>query len=827
LARRQLGEAAGFACVAANASNGALDTEAAPIVSSSADIVNIERWLRGREKAAAFMTSRLVFEDMPIQVMDAYVSGTVGSSDAGGNAGAILLEASRALQNVSTNFRGTTSPIAAATAQMGGLRNQLNKIDKGQAVLAAQAELDQINNARAILQTTSSIFGAITDPSALFNAGVNATFDAAIAAKKGEINDIQMSIAGNDRIDQYLKTSEVLRSALEDQRNAVSAVRNSALDLQRALKQYSALRSQILGNIERAKGSGAWKCDVTVSQVTVTKECRSYVNAVLNARYSGTAERYKIALKAARVAAYYARRAIEQRLGVRLQSFNRDMGPLDAPRKWASKICQMRGVDFTKLKNEAVDPADKKAWLVSIGREYADNFVGDYVDLLVQFVEQYNVNYPTQDGSDTLLLSMREDITRKSNSCEKQSINRLLLSENMGLAIDGPEPMLGQWQQHKCLATDTKCIKARPWLRPGIAVSDPLAIDNGAWLATRAPNVAPTPEQGIAMPSGYVSQAVALPAGPYILSFQDSAVDLAGAITAAVVGPYRVSILNDIGEVILTNVFTPAPGVGGVTSIYTQRTLSFTVPSNGTYRIAFAAAATPGQNGSVVVYQPQLERDSGNGRTSYQATDAQGLTRSSDCASTPKDLRNAFNRVCDPTKKELCYYESKKVFTMNTQTQSINGYSLAAKVASNNFNYRHVDFALNLVGNGVRNCDENPSPGCYSAGSIDYDLVHEANQVPILNYNGEPTRFDFGEGAIRHGKALTTERYLTFPLSAADTGLLASTGVTKTELRGRPLDGRYRIRIYDNPALRWSNLEDVQLMIRYRYWTKVVSPSRP
>jgi hypothetical protein len=245
------------------------------------------------------------------------------------------------------------------------------------------------------------------------------------------------------------------------------------------------------------------------------------------------------------------------------------------------------------------------------------------------------------------------------------------------------------------------------------------------------------------------------------------------------------------------------------------------------YRIAFAAAANPGQDGSVIIYSPQLERNAGNGITPYQSTDAQGLTRASNCASSPKDLRNAFNRVCDPKANIGCYYESKRVFLINSVNQTVNGYSLAAKLAANNYNYRHVDFALNLVGSSVKNCDENPSPGCYSAGSIDYDLVHEANQVPIANYDGELTRFDFGEGAIRHGKALTSEKYLSLPLTSGDTGALASTGFTKTELRGRPLDGRYRIRIYDNPALRWNNLEDVQLMVRYRYWTKVVSPSRP
>ena len=38
---------------------------------------------------------------------------------------------------------------------------------------------------------------------------------------------------------------------------------------------------------------------------------------------------------------------------------------------------------------------------------------------------------------------------------------------------------------------------------------------------------------------------------------------------------------------------------------------------------------------------------------------------------------------------------------------------------------------------------------------------------------------------------------------------------------GRPLEGNYTLRIYDTEGLDWDKLEDVQLVLNYRYWTRL------
>jgi hypothetical protein len=64
------------------------------------------------------------------------------------------------------------------------------------------------------------------------------------------------------------------------------------------------------------------------------------------------------------------------------------------------------------------------------------------------------------------------------------------------------------------------------------------------------------------------------------------------------------------------------------------------------------------------------------------------------------------------------------------------------------------------------------------------------------------------------------------PIASADQSLLQQPGILKPELRGRPLDGTYSLRIYDSPALRWEKLDDVQIVFKYRYWSRIATPGQ-
>ena len=71
---------------------------------------------------------------------------------------------------------------------------------------------------------------------------------------------------------------------------------------------------------------------------------------------------------------------------------------------------------------------------------------------------------------------------------------------------------------------------------------------------------------------------------------------------------------------------------------------------------------------------------------------------------------------------------------------------------------------------------------------------------------------------IEHGKALAAEKTLTNPPSGSDTTLMNP--YMKGEYEGRPLTGLYTLRIWDRPELRWEQIQDIQLLWKYHYWTR-------
>ena len=148
-----------------------------------------------------------------------------------------------------------------------------------------------------------------------------------------------------------------------------------------------------------------------------------------------------------------------------------------------------------------------------------------------------------------------------------------------------------------------------------------------------------------------------------------------------------------------------------------------------------------------------------------------------------------------------------------------NGTSLAGKLAAGNFNYRHIDVAMNVVGTGVLDCTGTGSPDCFGSGFLQYDLTDDGSNIGVLGFDKQYRSFDFGSAVISRGKAVTAERYLTTPLGSSDQALIGQ--VQQVQFRGRPMDGVYNLRIYDTPALHFDQVQDVQLILSYHYWSQV------
>jgi len=138
--------------------------------------------------------------------------------------------------------------------------------------------------------------------------------------------------------------------------------------------------------------------------------------------------------------------------------------------------------------------------------------------------------------------------------------------------------------------------------------------------------------------------------------------------------------------------------------------------------------------------------------------------------------------------------------------------------AKGNFNYRHKTVSVNIVGTGVKKCENSQFPSsCYGSNFLQYSIRHEG-PFEVRNHEGEMYDAPLFMGRIQQGKALMAERYLSNPMSSADRSLISD--FTSGQLWGRPLDGGYTLRVYDADGLDWDAVEDVQIVLDYRFWTR-------
>jgi len=141
-------------------------------------------------------------------------------------------------------------------------------------------------------------------------------------------------------------------------------------------------------------------------------------------------------------------------------------------------------------------------------------------------------------------------------------------------------------------------------------------------------------------------------------------------------------------------------------------------------------------------------------------------------------------------------------------------------IAPNNFNYRLRSVAANIVGTDVLDCSKSGTPWTCEANTwLSYDLKQQGD-VRIRNHHKDYSvrSFSIPTGRISGGNALVAEQIISKPISGAHQSALQQ--FYKTSLMGRPLQGTYELKIYDADALEWDNIEDIQLVLGYHYWTR-------
>jgi hypothetical protein len=824
-------------------------------VGTEGDLVRFRRWLGQLSVAVQVRAGQDYAQDVPLRAVQDQLSNQVTRGSLGGSHGDTLVALENNLAAVGSDWVSLVNQLADLNNDLAMTHQRIKTEDDN-----ANGKIKQLNFAidQAIIERANQVVQGIAQIVSknviggignIVSGGEGLGVDiGSLEAQIQAVKDDQGNVIAQDLLDLTKRATDTvtaLEKTLTALRTDVNNVTTNGQDLHGQEEQAAYLAAQALGADYVTAADG--------TQTSIP------LNTVLRRQFDGTRNRYLSALNDAKGLAFIARRAIEQRLGVSMSDMHDAVGPLDPPATWADSVCHMTGINYTALQGvgasvSADAGADGAAVVLDPATgggdydrsqidAYADGFIGDYVAKLQNFVDYYNIQYPSHQADDMAVLSVREDFLPKPPACMRTGANLLYYSSQLQMleVDDAAGHGTPGWQYTPCESA-TKCLYAsatpyEPYDLPPLdairghvtqlvdqAASQGAGATSGSDAGADGSAGAPDPRVRVipGAPPGLIVQAVRLDPGAYVLSWWDQARTADPLSDGGLDTQAYVANVFDASWNALVNYSDPAYVPVTMPDWSTRRVLAFSVQQSGVYYVGFGASAVGAPAGAVAISGVQLEATKSNGNpTAYIDT---GYTRdaySSVCpAPSAADLQNAFTRRCDDP-SGACYYELNHPLAIDSVALQTGQSPLAGKIAQGNFNYRHLYAALNLVGTGVHSCPDGSSPSCYGSAYIEFSLDHAAEDVPILDWTKTPHYFDFRTGRVSHGKALAAERYITVPLGSDDQSLITQPGIQRIELQGRPLDGRYHLRIWDNPALRWDRLQDVQIVLQYRYWSRV------
>ena len=656
-------------------------------------------------------------------------------------------------------------------------------------------------------------------------------------------------------------------------RAQLASLRQHQLAAQQNLAKYQSLQAE--AREAAAIASGAREV------IDENGQARPIPLNVVNDRLEeGNYRRYQQALVRAKQAAFYARRAFEQKIGMPMTAIFGKVSGYDAPSNWIDSVCRTTGMNYKDFRSQS-DPdggLSQNDWDKAQVGAYADSWIGDYLSKFRSYTEALLVQYPFTSGDDVALLSMRTQLLGTARGCTEPTRNRVTYSgslDRIGAAVTNEpfRPVIG-WQVHPCSSGALGCLQAKnsalvnlpamgdagasvqrddvTWIQElsntttvvaldgGVAdagvrdggVRDGGVVDAGTTPAVDAGGAisgtyGATPGVAADWPKGWISQATALAVGHYRVTFKDLALDAAGNPASSGV-PFAVAVfgVDSWGSAAVSpQSFTPSIA-------WTDRAVHFTLSSPGAVRVAFRASVEGSlQLGSVALANVQIERldasSSNAAAVVYQRTQGSLTVPINYC--NPQDsqrFRELFTHDCE--RDGRCYWELATPFRIPVSLLSKADLDEGTP-GRKRYNHRLGQMALNVVGSGVRDCTGVDDYGtCASAQTLDYTLEHDGTGAELWGldspvFRAGPYPFDFGLASLS-GRAVAAERNFTY-LSSSDRAMAFGSGVGKNDFDGRPIDARtlYRLRIWETDALRWDRVDDVQMLLTYRYWTKLAA----
>lgn len=698
-------------------------------------------------------------------------------------------------------FRGVVVKIKAAVDCAGaianGVANTLASLGTSHAAAAAQcamaagqmaADLKDLSYEKRIARREGDIarWQEHLESLGLENASLNAVKNQAEAARTviTELAHLRGAVSGIDGLNTEAQAS------LEEIRASVTDIESLRLEAQRAIMR-------------------AMQFETTQAAATEN------IEAVLAARLNTSKRRYLQAHKNAVRYAFLAKRAIEQRLGMHLSELRADMPLVDAPASWEADICAADGIDYNRVR--AVAAQSGKATRVA-PVDYSKMYIGDYVTKLQNVVESYRLEYDFHEGTDEAIASIRDDILKVRAPCVRPATNQLYFSSQLDALV--PEGAGRGWEIQGCeveegIGISDECFSIEE------AEASELPVGAGFMLSLGTEATAATS----------LVQRVRLGPGLHRISwFTHPDVDLQSEVklqrsdglpldpvvhdgASKWVSPsqppgewprqYRLYVLDAEQEVLV--MLRPLGSAVDYTAggVMLEVLPDSEIVGHPLLQIPGPYVAT---SDSLELLSPFCEDKGG-----------EVFRRSSWKYRCTKLCTDGFSDNClDSSLADRCYWET--TFSLDLRDLESGRIFEQSGFARGNFNYRIEDIGVNFVGTELRDCSQSPLPStCNAAGFVTYSLQH-LGPLFVRNHTGGDFPVKLFDGKIEHARGLGLERYLTNPLSNTDRELL--TPYVRKELTGRPLDGNFVLRVWDENGVNFSAIEDVQLYLKYRYWTR-------
>lgn len=821
--------------------------------SGPADAAQMGAYLQDLADQIETSSALVTFANIPTIAFDALkANGSTGSlSNVSG-------EMRQAIEGVRASFVTIQSALPVMGAQlrlMGAANEQLEaELDLANATKSLQHLEAQIAMADMAINCATAVMGAIS-PWAAVGAAARACGSLANhVAHSAQKADLQDRIADN--------TGKIARAQFSEKMTQLAlTMQTTALGLEDSIETVRA-NIAVIDSLRKRASLALAKA---VYLASYQNEQQAVYDQSVGALTDLQQKRYIEALKNAKLMSFFARRAIEQRLGVNLTDMRDALPLVAAPQTWEGEACSMGGIDGLSDKSATPSSPGQPADWIAV---YGQGFIGEYVNKLERTVESYRLAHNFHEGNDVAVISLRDDVFDIRTKCEKPSKNLFRSAADMTNAA--------AWGAQKCNAVTingvsepaANCIQAVPCLEscehnlavppggllrvPDLAVKGLRSAQDGAlghfirfgdgqtcsvagypcgWKAATTAGAWPSTASAL-------SQILTLQAGKYRISWytKDST---APAVSAAKVGFIALRPVADaLGYVapqpaVPTNFVAPFTDQGAGLN-WKRVSAEFTITTAGDYEVGFGANVTtrPTDATQVTVGGPMLELipSSGPGvfNRSFQATDGEGMTSWNDCEDKGglKFRNDTWRRqcvhLCDEgftgnctTGPEYCYRE----FTFGVAQPWVASGKLFkySGFARGNFNYRIDSLALNFVGSQTRDCSDTNLPStCYNAGFVPYSIQHNG-PFYTRNHAGADVQAMLFDGRIEHARGLALERYVTNPIASTDRELL--TDYMRSEFAGRPLDGSFTVKLWEEPGVNLDGVEDVQLVLNYRYWT--------